>query len=68
MINNDLINITGFQLFQFFNYYGSLYDLYLQKVNDSQKIRSIFQYDNLIKLLNKNKIYYLDFILITLLN
>ena len=61
VINNDLINITGFQLFQFFNYYGSLYDLYLQKVNDSQKIRSIFQYDNLIKLLNKNKIYYLDF-------
>ena len=64
LINNDFVNISGYEIFNFFNYYGSLFDLYLHKVNDSEKIvfnSKMFNYNNLVKLLNKNKKYYLDF-------
>ena len=64
LINNDLLIISGFQMFSFYNYYGSLFDLYLQKVNDSQRIEinpKMFNYNNLVKLLIKNQPYYLDF-------
>ena len=64
MINNDLLIVSGYQLFRFYNTYNSLYDLYFQKVNDLENITindSNFPFNNLVKLLNENKMYYLDF-------
>ena len=64
LVNNKLLIISGYQLFIFFNSYGSLYDLYFQKVNDFEHIQlnsEKYQYNNLVKLLNENKTYYLDF-------
>ena len=64
LINNELLIISGFQLFSFFNTYGSLYDLYFQKVDDSESItinKEMFPFNNLVKLLNPNKNYYLNF-------
>ena len=64
LVNNKLLNVSGYQLFSYFNSYGSLYDLYFQKVNDLEHIQinsKMFRYNNLVKLLNENKLYYLDF-------
>ena len=64
LINNDLLIISGFQLFTFFNTYDSLLEFYLQKVNDSAHItinQRMFNYQNLVKILNENKKYFLDF-------
>ena len=64
IINNKLIIISGFQLITFFNSYDSLYDLYFQKANDLEHIiinKKMFPYNNLVKLFNENKKYYLDF-------
>ena len=64
LINNDLLIISGYQLFTFFNSYNSLIDFYFQKVNDSTHItinQKMFKYQNLVKILNENKKYYLDF-------
>ena len=64
LINNDLLIISGFQLFTFFNTYDSLLEFYLQKINDSNHItinQKMFKYQNLVKILNENKTYYLDF-------
>ena len=61
MINNDLLIISRFQLFTFFNIYDSLLEFYLQKVNDPSHItinQRIFNYKNLVKILNENKKYY----------
>ena len=38
LVNNKLLIVSGYQLFIYFNSYGSLYDLYFQKVNDSEHI------------------------------
>ena len=64
LINNKLIIVSGYQLFCYFNSYGSLYDSYFQKVNDLEHIQinsGMGQYNNLVKLLKENKLYYLDF-------
>ena len=64
LLNNDLLIISGFKLFTFFNTYDSLLEFYLQKVNDSNHItinQKMFKYQNLVKILNENKKYYLDF-------
>ena len=64
MINNKLVILSGYQFFTFLNSDKNLYDLYIQKVNDSEHIQlnsKIFQCNNLVKLLNANKKYYLDF-------
>ena len=64
LINKDLIIISGFQFFTFFNTYDSLLEFYLQKVNDSNHItinQRMFKFQNLVKILNENKKYYLDF-------
>ena len=64
LVNNKLLIVSGYQLFIYFNSYGSLYDLYFQKVNDSEHIQinsKMFRYNNLVKLLDENKLYYLDF-------
>ena len=63
-INNELIILSGFQLFTFIKDYNSLYDIYIQKVDDSEIInlnRKIFEFNNLVKLVNPNKYYYLNF-------
>ena len=59
--NNELIILSGFQLFSFFNMYNSLFDFYIQKVNDSEIIECNKQlYGNFFKLLNEDKKYYLN--------
>ena len=63
-INNDLVIIDKFQLFSFYMDYNCLFDIYMQKVEDSENIyinHNIFGFNNLVKLLNENKTYYLKF-------
>ena len=63
-INNDLIIIDKFQLFSYYMDYNCLFDIYMQKVEDSENIfinQNIFGFNNLVKLLNENKTYYLNF-------
>ena len=64
LINNELFIISGYKLFKYFNTYDSLYDVYIQKVNDSENIKinsKMFPYNNLVKLFLPNKKYHLDF-------
>ena len=64
LINSTLLNISGFQLYSFYNSYGTLYDLYFQKVNDLERIqinKEMYQFGNLVKLLEGKKKYFLDF-------
>ena len=64
IINNDLLIVSGYQLFSFINSYGALYDLFIQKVNDLEFIQinsKMFPFNNLVRLLNANKTYYLNF-------
>ena len=64
LMNDGLLNLNGFQLFTFYNSYGSLLDLYFQKVKDSDHItinENMFKFNNLVKILNEKKLYYLDF-------
>ena len=64
LVTNNLLIVSGYKLFTFFNSYGSLYDLYFQKVNDLVHIQintQMFYFNNLVKLLNENVKYYLDF-------
>jgi len=64
LIKDDFLEISGFQLFTFYNSYNSLLDFYFQKKNDSEYInqnQNMFKFNNLVKLLEKNKLYYLNF-------
>ena len=64
IINNKLLIISGYQLLSSCNSHESLYYSYFQKVNDLEYIRlnsKMFLFNNLVKLLNENKTYYLDF-------
>ena len=64
LINNELLTISGNHVFSFEINYNSLFDLYIQKVDDLEYIQinsEIFQYNNLVKLLNANKTYYINF-------
>ena len=64
VIDNELIILSGHQLFSFIINYNSLYDFYIQKVDDFEYIQinnNMFKFNNLVKLLNENKKYYLDF-------
>ena len=64
LITNKLIIMSGYQIFSYFNSYNSLYDIYMQKVNDLEHVQlnpKMFKFGNLVKLFRKNKQYYLDF-------
>ena len=64
LINNKLLIVSGYQLISFFNSYGGLYDYIIQKVDDSYKISEDLSEEkqyNVIKILNENKTYYIDF-------
>ena len=64
VIDNELIILSGHQLFTFIINYNSLYDFYIQKSDDFEHIQinnNMFKFNNLVKLLNENKKYYLDF-------
>ena len=63
LINENLIVISGSQLFSSFLNYGSLGDIYIQKVNDNQniKLNNNDTTGNLVKLLITEKMYILDF-------
>ena len=64
LINNELIILYGFQLYTFTINYNSLFDFYIQKVEDFEdnNINSEqFLFNNLVKLLNANKTYNLNF-------
>ena len=66
LINNELVIISGYQLFTFIMNYNSLYDIYFQKVNDCEFVylnRDLFPTNNLVKLFSENKHYYLNFTL-----
>ena len=66
LINNELLNITKYQLFTFIMNYNSLYDVYIQKIDDYERIQlnpNIFPFNNLVKLFKGNKYYNLDFTL-----
>ena len=63
-INNKLITITGFLFFTFQMNYNSLFDFYIQKVDDLSLVEinsNMFKFNNLVKLFNPNKKYYLNF-------
>ena len=64
LIKDDFLEISGFQIFTFYNSYNSLLDFYFQKINDSEYIninQNMFKFNNLVKLLEENKLYYLNF-------
>ena len=62
LINNELITLSGSQLITHFNSYGSFYDMFIQKENDSDNIQESALYPNgFAKLLKENKIYTLNF-------
>ena len=64
IVNNELVTISGYQLFTLFNYDMSIYDFYIQKIEDSPYIQlnsKILQFNNTVKLLTENKTYYVDF-------
>ena len=64
LINNKLIMISGYQLITFVLNYDSLYDIFIQKVNDNEYVQNnstISGYNNLIKLFQPNKNYILNF-------
>ena len=66
LIKTHLLNISGCQIFSFYNSYNSLIDFYLQKIDDSEYINinsNMFLFNNTLKLLNGNKLYYLNFTL-----
>ena len=64
IINNNLLIIDGYQLFSFFMDYNCLFDFFFQKVKDLDYINinpNMFEFNNLVKLLNKDKNYILNF-------
>ena len=63
-ITNKLLTINRYHLFSYYMDYNNLFDVYLQKVDDSNYINinpKMFPFNNLVKLLNENKEYYLNF-------
>ena len=63
-LTNDLVILSGYQLFTFIMNYNSLFDLYIQKFDDYEYIQinsKLSKFNNTIKLLEANKTYYLNF-------
>lgn len=63
-INNELLMMSGFQLFTYFMYYNSLFDFYIQKVDDLEIVNinsNISKFKNLVKLFIQEKEYILNF-------
>ena len=60
LIENDLIIIDGYKLFTLIINYESLFDFYIQKVDDSENIQINSKFIKYVKLLNKDKKYYLN--------
>ena len=63
-INNKLITFTGCNFFTFHMNYNSLFDFLIQKVEDLPIVEinsNMFKFNNLVKLFNPNKKYYLNF-------
>ena len=60
LIENELIIISGYKLFSFIMDFNSLFDVYIQKVDDKENILINSASKNFVKLLNKDKKYYLD--------
>jgi hypothetical protein len=63
-INNKLITFSGYNFFTFLMNYNSLFDFYIQKVDDLSLVEinsNMFKFNNLVKLFNPNKNYYLNF-------
>ena len=66
IINNQLIKISGFQFFTFHMKFNSLFDFYIQKIDDLESVEinsKMFKFNNLVKIFNPNKIYSLNFTL-----
>ena len=64
LINNELLIISGYQLFTLTMNYNSLLDFYIQKVDDSNQIKinqELYPASSFIKLLNEKKEYFLKF-------
>ena len=64
IINNKILIVSKDQLIVSSNSHESLNYLYFEKVNDLEHIQidsETFIFNNLIKILNENKTYYLDF-------
>jgi hypothetical protein len=64
LINNELLIVSGQQLYTLTINYNSLLDFYIQKVDDCDYIQintELYPTGNLVKLLNGNKKYYLNF-------
>ena len=60
LIENELIIISGYKLFSFIIEFNSLFDFYIQKVDDKENILINSTINNFAKLLNKGKKYYLN--------
>ena len=60
LINNEEITITGNKLLTYYNSYGTLYDLFMQKEEDSEIIN---KNNNFVKLFIEGKNYTLNFAL-----
>lgn len=66
LINNQLIKISGFQFFTFHMKFNSLFDFYIQKVDDLESVEinsEMFKFGNLVKIFTPNKKYSLNFTL-----
>ena len=65
LVNNKLLIVSGTQFFNYYINFGTLFDFFIQKVEDFNYIeinKEINQYsNNTIKLLNENKNYYILF-------
>jgi len=60
LIENELIIISGYKLFSFIIGFNSLFDVYIQKVDDKENILINSASNNFVKILNKDKKYYLN--------
>ena len=65
IINNKLVILYGKQFYNFYLNYGSFFDFFIQKVNDFDYININIEDNkynkNIVKLLNKEKLYYIKF-------
>ena len=61
---NELILLKAYEVISFYNTYNSLFDIYVQKVEDSQFIEINpyeYQFNNVVKLLKAGKHYFIKF-------